>query len=398
MRKRLLSILLAVCMMLTLAPAAFAVDADTANPTMDETTFRNAVAAGGTVTMTGDVTLTTPLTISNAVTIRGSSSHYSINFNVENAAALTIDTNSAVSIQNVTLNATASGGRGIDLTSSAPHISLANSTLNVHTRGISFKQSGDATNAVVTLNRSHILNSQITSENYSEETTIGDTRGISLFDTKDCQITITNQSSIKGFGYSINLTGTRDSTNTVPLDGTTVTVNNSDIFGWTAFNVWSSETLFNISGSHLRGINPSYGSWDSFATIVVNDDIYNTNDQLHADACIFNITDTTIDNFIPAEKLKDQIEAGAITMEFLFRIDNQGVTKAKMDGVTFKDNTDVLPCAFVAGNYNYTQEFYDYVMGLNGTETHTAEFNWVTLPTSTYSDGTTELPLVIVLS
>lgn len=84
-----------------------------------------------------------------------------------------------------------------------------------------------------------------------------------------------------------------------------------------------------------------------------------------------------------------------VTAEFLFRIDSQGVTVADMDTVTFKDNTDVLPCAFIAGNGNYTQSFYNYIMG-NMVPAGGDEFKWTTVPTSTYSDGQTALLLVIV--
>lgn len=307
---------------------------------------------------------------------------------------MTVSTNETVRLQNLELNATATNGRGINLTSSSPKLYLTGVTMNVNARGISFVQSGDATGAVVSLDQSHILNSRVTG-NYEENTATGDLRGISLFDTKNCTITL-KDSSVKGFGYCINLSGTKDPIkNTVSLQGTTVNVIRSDIFGWTAFNVWSSDTVFNISGSHLRGINPSYGAWDSFATIVVNDDIYDMSDELHADACTFNITNTLIDNFIPADKLEQQIEEGMVTVEFLFRIDSQGVTRAVMNNVTFKDNTDVLPCAFIAGNGNYNQAFYDYVMGSMVTSEPT-EFRWVTTPVSTYSDGQTALPLVIV--
>ena len=52
MKRRIISILAVCCIMVTMMPAAFA-----AGTTMDETAFRNAVAQGGTVTMTGDVTL-----------------------------------------------------------------------------------------------------------------------------------------------------------------------------------------------------------------------------------------------------------------------------------------------------------------------------------------------------
>lgn len=388
MKRRIISILAVCCMMVAMMPAAFAV-----GTTMDETAFRNAVAQGGTVTMTGDVTLTTPLTITKGVTIDGTSNKYSINSNVANDAALIVNTTEDVELVDLVLNATETNGRGINLTSSSPQLYLTGVTMNVNARGISFVQDGDATGAYIELYQTDILNSRVTG-NYAEDTAVGDLRGISLFDTKDCDI-ILEDSSIKGFGYCFNLTGTKDANNTVPFNDTTIDVINSEIYGWTAFNVWSAQTNFNITDSHLRGINPSYGAWDSFATIVVNDDIYDMSDELHADACTFNITNTLIDNFIPADKLEQQIEEGMVTAEFLFRIDSQGVTEAIMNTVTFKDNTDVLPCAFIAGNGNYNQDFYDYIMG-NLAPTGGNKFEWTTVPTSTYSDGQTALPLVIV--
>lgn len=393
MKRRIISILAVCCMMVAMMPAAFA-----AGTTMDETEFRNAVAQGGTVTMTGDVTLTSPLTITKGVTIDGTSNKYSINSNVTNDAALIVNTTEDVELVDLVLNATEANGRGINLTSSSPQLYLTGVTMNVNARGISFVQSGDATEAVVSLDQSHILNSRVTG-NYEENTATGDLRGISLFDTKNSTI-ILDDSSIKGFGYCFNLTGTKDPLkNTVSFQDTTIDVmNDSEIFGWTAFNVWSSDTEFNIEDSHLRGINPSYGAWDSFATIVVNDDIYDMSDELHADACTFNITNTLIDNFIPADKLEQQIAEGKVTAEFLFRVDRYGVTRANMDTVTFKDNTNVLPCAFISGNGNYNQAFYDYVMGsMIAPEGEETEFVWWTDPVSTYSDGQTALPLVIVV-
>lgn len=389
MKRRIISILAVCCMMVAMMPAAFA-----AGTTMDETAFRNAVAQGGTVTMTGDVTLTSPLTITEGVTIDGTSNKYSIDYNGGTDAALIVNTIEGVKLLNLELNATANNGRGINLVSSSPQLSLSGVTMNVNSRGISFAQNGDAVGASVDLYQSHILNSRVTGD-YAENTAYGDLRGISLFDTKGCSITL-DESSIKGFGYCFNLSGTKSAdTNTASFDDTHIDVINSEVYGWTAFNVWSSDTVFNIEDSHLRGINPSYGTSDSFATIVVNDDIYDMNDDLHADACVFNITNTLIDNFIPAEKLEQQIEEGKITVEFLFRIDSYGVTEANMTDVTFKDNTDVLPCAFIAGNGNYSQDFYNYIMG-NMVATGGDKFMWDTVPTSTYSDGQTELPLVIV--
>lgn len=354
MKKRLKSSL-ALLATLALAVSLFLIPSGAATAVTDEASLRSAVAAGGAITMSNDITLTSALDISKAVTIDGA--NHALTYNTVNGTALTVSTNAQVTLKNLTLNAIASGGRGIGLTGSSPHLTLTNTTLKVHTRGISFTQSGDATGALVILGNSKILNSQVTGS-YDTDTSIGDTRGIALFNTKNCRIRILNGSEIKGFGYSINCTGTRDANNVADLEGTTIEVTNSEIYGWTAFNVWSAHTNFNITNSHLRGINPSTGSSDSFATIVVNDDIYGYFDGHHADACEFNISGGTIDNYVTGN-----------CDEYLFRIDNYGVTKAALaNNVQFVDNTNALPCAFVAGNQEPTQAFYNYVYNQDGSD------------------------------
>ncbi len=344
-------------------------------------------ATSGTVTLDKDYTITDTIEIDDGITINGNGKTITYS---GNGSALSITAQDSVELENLNVTAASSGAYAISLTSSQPDLSLTDCIIKADTRGINMYPVGGCTDGYLALSDTDILNSRIT--DYAEDTVIGDTRGIALYDVKESNIYIEDNSNIKGFGYSVNLTGSRDpQTHTSSYDGTTVSVTNSNIFGWTAFNVWSSDTIFNITGSHLRGINPSYGLSDTFATIVVNDDIYDNNDQFHADACWFNISNTTIDNFIPEEKLQQQAEDGAYTAEFLFRIDSQGVTRANMNNVTFKDNTDILICAFVAGNFNYTQEFHDYIMGTDGT----GRFAWSGTTTSTYSDGTTPMPLVI---
>ena len=344
---------LALLATLALAVSLFLIPSGAATAVTDEASLRSAVEAGGAITMSNDITLTSALDISKAVTIDGGT--HALTYNVATSAAITVSTNAQVTMKNLTLNATASGGRGIDLTGSSPHLTLTNSTLKVHTHGICFTQSGDATGAVVILGNSKILNSQV-SGSYDTNTTIGNTRGISLYNTKDCWIRILNGSEIKGFGYSINLTGTDDAHGVCDFNNTRVEVTNSEIYGWTAFNVWSAHTIFNITNSHLRGINTSSNYSNSFATIVVNDDIYGYFEGSHADACKFNISGGIIDNY----------RTGTCD-EYLFRIDDYGVTEATFsNNVKFVDNTNALPCAFVAGNQAPTLKFYNYVYNRDG--------------------------------
>lgn len=345
MKKRFLSLLMAACLMLTLAPAAFAVDG-----TMDESTFRSAVAAGGTVTMTGNVTLTTPLTISNAVTINGNG--YTITYTPSTQTyALDIQTNGAVKFQDVTIDATAGDmTNGISVGNCIPNLTLDNTTLNVKRWGIAFNPAGNNAKLNI-LNNSVIQNKRVS--NYETEAAYGDYRGISLWDAKQAEINVSD-STIQGFGYTINLAGTLVN-NVRNFEGTNINVTNSKLMGWTAFNVWSSDTIFNITNSYLKGINNSNGYWDGFATIVVNDDIYN-NGWGGADANIFNIYGGTITCY----------RSGA-TSEQLFRVDNQGITDVyfykygRNTNVAIIDGTGDSEAVFYSGYEKTPDDWTDYM-------------------------------------
>lgn len=233
----------------------------------------------------------------------------------------------------LTLNATSDNGQGISLYSSSPNVEVNGVTMNVGARGISFKQNDYAENAHLTLNSSKIHNSRITDGDYDHKTVIGDTRGISLFDVKSSTIDIIN-SEIFGFGYTVNLAGTLVN-NERNYDGTVINVTNSKLMGWTAFNVWSSNTIFNITNSYLKGINTSSGTTNGFATIVVNDDIYG-NGWGSANANVFTIKGGTITNY----------RSGSST-EQLFRVDNQGITKVNFEN-TLRDSRVIMFLSLMA--------------------------------------------------
>ena len=160
------------------------------------------------------------------------------------------------------------------MTSTQPNLKLDGCTITVNNRGINMYPVGGCTNGKLELIGTTIQNSRVTGD-YADNTTVGDTRGIALYGVQSSNINITN-SYIYGFGYSIN-TSADVGTNGVRPGGNTYTITNSNIWGWSAFNVWSVNNIFNITNSNLRGINRLDSDWNNFATFVINNGIYNGN-------------------------------------------------------------------------------------------------------------------------
>lgn len=264
MKKQLVSILTAGCLVAAMVPAAFAADA-----TMSEDAFRSAVARGGTVELTGDVTLSSTLKITDGVTIDGK--NYTVTYAPDNTSSFAFDvqTNEAVKFQNITIDATAGDmTSGIAAQNCVPNLTLEKTTLNVKRNGVAVGATSDGT--VLNVTNSLIQNKRVS--NYETEAAYGDYRGISLFDTTAAHVNVSG-STIQGFGYTFNLTGTQvDGIRN--FEGTEINVSNSKLMGWTALNIWTCNTVFNITDSELRGINSSNGSSDGFAAVVLNDNIY----------------------------------------------------------------------------------------------------------------------------
>lgn len=263
MKKQVLSLLTAFCLMLSLAPAAFAAD------TNDLQAQINNAVAGSTVTLTGNVTLDTTLAIDKAITIDGSPNKYSITYSGV-GSAISVTAQAAVTLKNLKLNAVSNGAYAVSLTSSQPNLSIQNCEITANNRGINMYPTGGCTNGKLTVTDSTILNSQIT--DYENAAVIGDTRGIALFDVKKSSIEIIN-SAIKGFGYSINTSGTADN-NDVRLAENVFDITDSAIWGWSVLNIWTIGNTFDITNSDLRGINKATGGANSFSAIVLNESIY----------------------------------------------------------------------------------------------------------------------------
>lgn len=337
MKKRFLSLLMALCLMLTLAPAAFAADANDL-----QTRITNATA-GDTIILSSDETISTTLTIDKAITIDGQG-QYAINYTGA-SWAVSVTTDAAVAFKDMDLNATATNARGILLNVSAPNVTLDNVTLSANVHGMAMAgASGSSYAANITVkNGSIIQNSQLPSgQSYETWAKCADARGISLWDVKGGNITI-EDSTIQGFGYTINLAGTV-SNGIRDFEGTKINVDNSSLMGWTAFNVWCANAEFNITNSTLKGINTSNGNSDGFAAIVVNDNIYGYEGEewTGAKKNIFNIAGGTITSY-----------RSGIATEQLFRIDNQGITEVNF--LKYKERTKV---AIIDGTGDSEAVFY----------------------------------------
>lgn len=266
MKKQLVSILTAGCLMAAMVPAAFAAD------TNDLQAQINAAQAGSTITLSENTTITEPLVINKAITLDGAS--YSLNGTMENGL-ICIDTDDLVTIQDLTVNGSSIG---IDLISDAPEVKIENSTINVPSRGIRFWDNGENTGvftgANLTLDNTTVQNTlKPDGKSYEDWSHQGDSRGISIWNVKNSTINIVNGSEIWGFGYPVNMAG--DMVNGVrDMEDSTINITDSDIWGWCALNIWTIDTTFNIKNSNLKGFVETGNSWNSFATVVLNEDIY----------------------------------------------------------------------------------------------------------------------------
>lgn len=161
MRRKFLSVVLCVCMMLTMAPFAFAEGEDvvaTVNGT-GYTSFADAVNAateGQTVTLEQDVTLSQQITINHNITI--DLNQKSITGGVS-ATMFEIQSSSSATIENGTINANANG-RAINAYGT---VSLKNVKINglAETKSLLQVQPG----ADVTIDKDSKLNAQTSSKN-----------------------------------------------------------------------------------------------------------------------------------------------------------------------------------------------------------------------------------------
>lgn len=261
--KKVVVIMAAICMMVTILPM---VDADGT-----DNDLQNAInnTTDGVLNLNDNYTISAPITIDKSITINGNSKAITY---TGNECALKITAGDSITLNNVTIDAKQTGAYGIRVTS-ASDITIKNSTICADNRGINIYPDQQCSGKTIEIDNSRIYNSRIT--DLDNETTYGDTRGISIYHVIDSDINILNGSEIKGFGYSVNTSN--DLVDGVRAGHNTYTVKNSNITGWSAFNVWTVKNTFNITNSTLKGISTLDSDYNNFATFVINNGIYNGN-------------------------------------------------------------------------------------------------------------------------
>ena len=327
--KKMLALLLTLCLLAGMVPLSAGAEGEPITTFPD---LKNAITSaepGSKISVSGKIDFgNETLTIDKGLTIVGEKDSL-LNYSGDaNTAALNVTTDEQVNLKNITLT---TERRAIALSSNSPHVTLTTCEFLVGERGVSFAQSGNTSNAELVLDNTSIRCSTAkasTDDEYNTKTAIGDYRGISIFNVQNSQIILKNKSELSGFGYAINVSGTNNESGVKDTHGLVVTVEDSLIRSWTAFNVWGSMSTYNVTRSNILGINNSDGSSDGFAAIVFNDDLYDQFEGSHAYKNVLNITDSTIQNY----------QSGSAT-EGLVRIDC-GVDEVNLQGnVTFKDVT-----------------------------------------------------------
>ena len=123
--------------------------------------------------------------------------------------------------------------------------------------------------------------------------------GIGFWDTENCTVNLYDVNLQQPDYYALNV-GTGN-------EGLVINVEDSEIQGWCALNVWSEGVTVNVKNSTLRGVNDHDGNSDAFATIVVNS-YYAPNATINLENSIVE----AIENDVCYESFFSIREAGAV--------------------------------------------------------------------------------------
>lgn len=243
------------------------------------------------------------------------------------------------------------GANAIDIGINETNVYLDKVKVNfpkdVTSRGITY--SGNSENSTLTVKNCEFL---IGDTQYNEnEAVYNNARGISLWNPKNAKINVSD-SKFKGFSYTINLSGDKNEDKIIDATECEVNVNNCELTGWSAFNIWVSGAKINVHSSKLKGINNNSAGNNSFSIITINDDIYNIYEGTHSEAITLVIENCTFENYQNDEALN------SVLTEKFIRIDNEGVTKIVINNTTFTDTTGKITSVIFSGKDDIDLESY----------------------------------------
>lgn len=268
--KKVVVMMAAICMMVTILPM---VDAEaTIDDAADLQAKIDETPTGGILVLEKNYNLSESVTISKRMTLSGGDSNFSITgsgFNLINI------TESGVTIKNLKLNASENG---FAINCNARVLTVTDCDIKADSRGINYNWTGSSLllKPSLTVTDTTIVNSSAESGygvNYG-----ADNRGIAVNNMKRGTVTITD-CNITGFKYGINVVIDESTSSNNPrnANGTVFDISNTTVWGWTALNVWSGNTTFNITKCNFTGVNKFNGGFNDYSTIMVNDSLYKSN-------------------------------------------------------------------------------------------------------------------------
>lgn len=267
---KIMALLVVAFMAVTILPM---VDADeTANDTTDLQTKIDQTPSGGVLVLEKNYNLSGSVTIDKRMTLSGGDNKYSITGNGFNLINIT---ESGVTIKNLRLDVS---GNGFAINCDARVLTVTGCDIEADSRGINYYWTGSSLllRPSLTVTGTNITNSSAESlYNVCYNT---DNRGISIGNLKRGTATITD-CSINGFKYGINVFIDENTSSNNPrnANGTVFDISNTEVWGWTALNIWSGNTTFNITKCNFTGVNKFSDGFNDYSTIMANDGMYTSN-------------------------------------------------------------------------------------------------------------------------
>lgn len=315
--------------------------------------LRTALAASvKSMTINIHTTATRPITeeiaINSPAVINGNGAVFS----VSSATAFAIYSEK-VEINGITINGGESTSKGIAINyTGASNVVVKDTVITlrdtaVNARGIGYF-GDDATDSTLRVESSEIyLGDDYDNDWYGAG---DDSRGIRLANQQNGRTEIID-SKLKGFKYVVNVTGkllTDEFGNEYYSGATDIDVVGSTLYGWTAFNVWSSGVDIALTnGSYVRGINDMTGDTNSFSAITFNGDIYEQFDHTVIKDSTLTIKDSTVATFVEENSLANGIREDFIRVDYTY-----GFTLT-LDNAVFVDENKVNASVLISGTDDY---------------------------------------------